>query len=156
MNFSILRTSRWQMRKNRMKKTRKWTALEAIRFLEAVRTVCKNCEICGNPSKSQKILDEYPTKIIEKSCFEHVSMALSKIMWFSRPERFWSRSGNTLPQVPKFCGFWSENCSDPTKSTKMNAFGSNSLPGSGQNRVQKRWNLWNWCVKHYLETPSTS
>ena len=43
-------------------------------------TVCKNCEFCGNPSKSRKILDEYPTKLIEKSCFENVLVALSEIM----------------------------------------------------------------------------
>ena len=37
---------------------RKWTHLEPIRLVEAVRTVCKNCEICENQSKSQKIIDE--------------------------------------------------------------------------------------------------
>ena len=58
-------------------------------------------------------------------------------MWFSRLERFWSRSGNTLPQSPKFCGFWPENCSDPSKSTKMNAFYRNLRPGSNQNHAQK-------------------
>ena len=30
----------------------------------------------------------------------------------------------------------------PKNTTKMNAFGSNSLPGSDQNRVQKLWNIW--------------
>ena len=59
---------------------RKRSHLEPIRLLEAVRTVCENCEIYENPLKSQKILDQYPTKIIEKSCFEHVSVLLSKIM----------------------------------------------------------------------------
>ena len=54
--------------------------LESIRLLEAVRSVCENCEICENQSKSLKILDQYPTKIIEKLCVEHVSVVLSKIM----------------------------------------------------------------------------
>ena len=121
---------------------REWTRLEANCILEAFKSMCKNMEKHWNPRKSSKIIDEYPTKIIEKSCFEHVSVALSKIMWFSRPERFWSRSGNTLPQAPKFCGFWSENCSDQSKSTKTDAFGTDSPPGSGQKRMQKLRNLW--------------
>ena len=94
---------------------RKWTHLIAIRFLLAIRTMRKNVEIRENLQKSSKILDDYPTKINEKSCFEHVQVTLCKITWFSRPERLWSRSGNTLPQSPKFCGFWPENCSDPSK-----------------------------------------
>ena len=39
----------------------------------------KNDEICENPRKSTKILDEYPTKINEKSRFEHVQVTLLKI-----------------------------------------------------------------------------
>ena len=102
----------------------------------------QNVEIHENSWKPSKILDEYPTKIYEKSCFEHVKVTLRRKAWFSCPERFWPRSGNTLPQAPKFCGFWFENCSDPPKSTKMNVVWRNSLPGSGQNRMQKRWNSW--------------
>ena len=122
----------------------KWTCFDAIRFLEAVETVCKNVEIYENLWKSLKILDQYFTKINENSWFEHVKVTLCKIMWFSRPERFWPRSGNTLAQVPKFWRFWCENCSDPPKSTKVNAFWRNSLAGSDQDRMQKRWNLWTY------------
>ena len=89
---------------------------DAIRFLEAIKIVCKNVEICEHMWKSLKILDQYLTKINEKSCFEHVKLTLCKIIWFSRTERFWPRSGNTLAQVPKFWRFSCENCSDPSKS----------------------------------------
>ena len=109
-----------------IKNPRKWTHLIAIRFLVAIRTMRKNVEIRENLRKSSKILDEYPTKINEKSCFEHVQVTLCKITWFSRPERLWSRSSNTLPQSPKFNGFWPENCTNPSKSTKINGFDSNS------------------------------
>ena len=101
-----------------------------------------NDEICENPWKSSKILDEYPTKIDEKSRFEHVQVTLCKKAWFSRPERFWSRSGNALDQAPKFHGFSSENCSDPYRIQKMNVFRSDLPPGSVQNDARKRWNMW--------------
>ena len=89
--------------------------LEPICLVEAVRAVFKKLR---NLWKSVKIAEnhrciQYPTKIIEKSCFEHVSVVLSTMMWFPRPDRFWSRTANTLPQTSKFYGFWSENCSDP-------------------------------------------
>ena len=123
-------------------KSRKWTRLAAICLLEAFKTTRKNDEICENPWKSSKILDEYSTKIDEKSRFEHVQVTLCKKAWFSRPGRFWSRSGNALHKAPKFHGFSYENCSDAYKIQKMNAFRSALPPGSVQNDAQKWWNLW--------------
>ena len=121
---------------------RKWTHLEVICLLEAFKTTRENDEICENPWKSSKILDEYPTKIDEKCSFEHVQVTLCKKAWFSRPERFWPRSGNALQQAPKFHGFSSENCSDPYQIHKMNVFGCDLPPRSVQNDMQKWWNLW--------------
>ena len=91
-------------------KYRKWTPFGAICFLKAFKTMRKNDEMCENPRKSPKILDGYPTKINEKSRFEHVQVTLCKKAWFSRPERFWSPSGNALHRAPKFRGFSFENC----------------------------------------------
>ena len=51
----------------------------------------------------------------ENPRFEHVQVTLCKKSWFSCPERFWPRSGNTLHQSSKFRGFWTENKSDPCK-----------------------------------------
>ena len=59
-------------------KSMKRTPFEAVCLLEAFKTMRKNVEICENPRKSSKILDEYPTKIDEKSRFEHVQVTLCK------------------------------------------------------------------------------
>ena len=98
-----------------MQTVAKWTHLEAIHDLEAFKSMHKNSWKTRNLRKSTKILDEYPTKMHENSCFEHVQVTLCKKSWFSCPERFWPRSGNTLHQSPKFRGFWTENWSDPCK-----------------------------------------
>ena len=57
---------------------REWTRLEANCLLEAFKSTCENMQKRWNPRKSSKILDEYPTKISEKSCLEHVQVALCK------------------------------------------------------------------------------
>ena len=98
-----------------MQTVAKWTHLEAILDLEAFKSMHKNSWKTRNLRKSTKILDEYPTKMHENSRFEHIQVTLCKKSWFSCPERFWPRSGNTLHQASKFRGFLSENWSDPCK-----------------------------------------
>ena len=48
--------------------------LHAVCFLEAVRTMCYNVEVCENHRKPST--RKYPTKINGKSCFEHVQVTL--------------------------------------------------------------------------------
>ena len=119
-----------------MQNPRKWAYPDAICLFEAFKTTQKNKAQSWNRRKSSKILDGEPSKVREKSRFEHGQVTLCKIPWFSCSERFWPRSGNTLHQSPKFRGFWTENWSDACKirfSTILSDFGihgvSKATPG---------------------------
>ena len=87
-----------------------------------------------NSSRRQiaQITVQKTTTFEKKSGWEHVQVAVCKIVRFSCPERFWPR------QASKFREFWAENWSDARKMQEMNVFKCNSLPWSDQNDAQKQ------------------